>query len=207
VFMLEKDYLALVTACYASCVSYDDKGVILTSPSGGGGKKIVGRFSTAFKFSEVESGNNFVLDCHKESTSLRKCDELDDDIDSLESGICALYGVSCGAAFLVPTLLLPNLMPNRARITALEKAKFQAGDSDSLIKIVGILKGAFCELWTVAKHHSIVRSIITTTVTTDQQHLMHKYLAENKYDELGAISLASDFSFTDEVVYEQVAMS
>lgn len=210
--MLVSEFLNGMAKIYANCVSYTDEGFVKT-------KNLIaqtastGKFRTMFKRGEsfhfdwesVEIGKTLVFHSDSKGTVLTSSSGWTDESESLELGICSLFGATHGVAYIVPTLLLPSLVPENPRIGTLKDARFGQPDLDSAIRIEGRLHDHdLYQLWFRGHDSALYRCITSTTMTVNQHQSMIDEMRDVLVEDAIPVPAAQEISTTDEIIYEHV---
>ena|ERR1700733_4293402 len=197
---------------YSNCIVYADEGFV-TSKNLITQTVSTGKFRTAFirgrsfhfEWLSEESGKTLVFHSDSKSTLLTSSSGWADTSETLELGICSLFGATQSVAYVVPTLLLQSLVPTNTRVTDIKDPAVMHSDG-TVIKIEGQFHRAPCELWLRRADGAVLRCITKTTATAaEHQSIIHEIsgvLAEKDLP----LPVAGEVSYIDDVTYEHVSM-
>jgi outer membrane lipoprotein-sorting protein len=188
--------LKVVAEKYAAFRFYRDEGsVITTYDDATGGRiekmpfKLFFKRPNRFRFEWVDyylwkNGKTTVVWCNGKDTFLYEQPDIHEKKESLESGIATVTGVSDGAAYNIPRLLLPNI--NGWTFTDLKKPTMLRGEvfeGDFCYRIKGLDEsGNVNEIW-ISKRDFLVRKIRTQSAFTDFSTIeeeVHRHIRVNQ---------------------------
>lgn len=200
-----------VALLYSNCVSYRDTGTVKSVDQTSGVFE-TGKFVTEFKRHEyfklewqaIELEKTLVLHSDVNGTRLTSSSGFSDQSNSLELGICSLFGVTKGVAYLVPTLLLPTLVSANPRITALKNMKISPVADGSRIEVCGQMTGDDYQLLFDVSSKTLAHCLITSKISKEALNAAIVEMSSILASQNIAIPEAAAFSSVVEISYTDV---
>jgi hypothetical protein len=212
---LSTDFVKRAGLEYESSRSYSDLGTVISTDQSLKPTQR-GDFNTSFKrdkffhleFAALDANAKLVLDFDYKKTTLSSSKGPIEPVESLEQGFCSFLGATQGILFLVPLLLMPELMPTRKRITQLMDCKSVFLESESVVKIEGSLDDAnFYEVWFETAAHTVQKCKHTITMSEELITLLKKAILKEQPNGLNvADSLPGTMFVVNEVKYQDVEL-